>query len=423
MSWPSRVFFAVVAAVAVAGLWSAVGCTRRGNNSPAPPTPTPQTNYYVNPATGNDSTGNGTPSAPYRSITKALSVVAKSAIPNLTVNLAAGSYTTGSGEVFPIVIPTGVTIAGVNTGSHNPRQGTFIAGYGEDVNLEKATGAAPKTYFTTMEVPAGISATVDGVYVGPRLAPGYSVHYAAFDVLGSLSASHASFGAGVPSGRIEGGVIVPSGTLSCNACVEEGHKYAIEALTIPSATSGPTLNLSGQSQQSIVGGDITGILTDGTASLTVSNQTFQSKMYGYRDTLAQPTAYPSSTPTSSPTPYPSGSSTPPPYGVSVDFGKTGGSSGGNVFIGPASTIVAEIFVSTPGEVVTAFGNTWNPNTQCSNPSGQYPKYYSLPSAKCSGNGKNVTVAAGSGASVEVGPLLQPTPTPYYSPTPTPSPSS
>ncbi len=423
MSWFSRAFFIVVALVAVAGLSSTVGCTRRGNNSPAPPTAMPQTTFYVNPKTGSDATGKGTSTAPYRSITKALSVVKKSTLGGLTIQLAIGAYTTSSGEVFPIVIPTGVTIAGINTSNRNPASGSFVAGYGEDTNLEKLLNAPAKTYFTTMEAPPGVSAVLDGVYIGVRamklVAP---QKYASFDALGTLSASHVSFGAGLPQKRIYGGIIVPSGTLSCSACIVNGNRYAIAAFTVPGASSAPSVTLSGQISQSVVGGLDTGILTDGSATVNVANQTFQSMKYAYQDTLAAPTTYPSTAPTGSPTtsPYPSGSPTSGPYGSgTVDFGSPAGSVGGNVFIGAT---VSEISVTAANVTITAYGNTWNPNKQFANSSGQYPANRLFGVGPHGAHGQNVTVLAGIGSVVKVGPLLSPTPTPSPPPSTSPSPS-
>ncbi|HLO88586.1 MAG TPA: S-layer homology domain-containing protein [Nostocaceae cyanobacterium] len=62
---------------------------------------------YVNPVTGNDSQ-NGSRLSPFRSITRALKETKSSAI----IQLAPGTYNAASGEVFPLVIPTGVLVVG-----------------------------------------------------------------------------------------------------------------------------------------------------------------------------------------------------------------------------------------------------------------------------------------------------------------------
>lgn len=64
---------------------------------------------YVNPATGTDSPNAGTSeAAPLRSITSALLMATAGTV----VQLAPGSYTANTGEVFPLVVPAGVTLKG-----------------------------------------------------------------------------------------------------------------------------------------------------------------------------------------------------------------------------------------------------------------------------------------------------------------------
>jgi hypothetical protein len=59
--------------------------------------------YYVNSATGNDATGNGTLATPWKTITHAAATVpaGTSGAPNV-ISVAAGTYNTASTEVFPI---------------------------------------------------------------------------------------------------------------------------------------------------------------------------------------------------------------------------------------------------------------------------------------------------------------------------------
>jgi parallel beta-helix repeat protein len=83
---------------------------------------TPQTVIWVNPS-GNDAKADGSEQAPFRTITQAL----QSARANTVIQLAAGTYSTDSGEVFPLALKSGVTIQG------NPEelgQGTVIRGGG-----------------------------------------------------------------------------------------------------------------------------------------------------------------------------------------------------------------------------------------------------------------------------------------------------
>ncbi|XHX76690.1 MAG: DUF1565 domain-containing protein [Stenomitos frigidus ULC029] len=71
-------------------------------------TPLSATLLYVNPASGTDAPGAGSEVTPYRTIAYAL----RQATPGTYVQLARGSYTESSGEVFPLTVPTGVTLRG-----------------------------------------------------------------------------------------------------------------------------------------------------------------------------------------------------------------------------------------------------------------------------------------------------------------------
>ncbi|RCJ21656.1 hypothetical protein A6S26_23025 [Nostoc sp. ATCC 43529] len=63
---------------------------------------------FVNPNGGDDSTGNGSQSAPVKTITKALQL----ANPNTVIMLSPGTYSTETGEVFPLMLKPGVSIQG-----------------------------------------------------------------------------------------------------------------------------------------------------------------------------------------------------------------------------------------------------------------------------------------------------------------------
>ena len=78
---------------------------------------------YVNPSAGRDDTGTGATSAPFRTITHALSV----AEPNTVIALTPGTYSEASGETFPLQLKSNVTIQG----SRNSRgQNIIIQGGG-----------------------------------------------------------------------------------------------------------------------------------------------------------------------------------------------------------------------------------------------------------------------------------------------------
>lgn len=69
--------------------------------------PTLVATFYVDPVMGNDANA-GTRSNPYKTLTRSLKGTATPQI----IQLAPGTYSTASGEVFPLVIPAGVTVIG-----------------------------------------------------------------------------------------------------------------------------------------------------------------------------------------------------------------------------------------------------------------------------------------------------------------------
>ena len=401
MPWVSRVFFFLVVTVAVAGS----GCTRYGKPTPVAPTSSPLTTLDVNPVTGSDTTGNGSSEKPFKTLTKALTVVKNSTLSGLAIDLAPGNYNVTSGEKFPIIIPTGVTIVGSGFGSGFAR-GSFVNGAGEDTALEKLLGSPSGSVYATLEVSAGVSSVaLNNFYVGVarfNVVPP-SASYASLDVLGSTSASHASFGAGTFFGNRTRavGIVVPSGSLSCNGCTIGGGGAALLTFSLPNGATAPTVTLGGQPSQSHIGGNI-GVASDGTATVNASFQVFQSKSYGYQDSVK-----PLASPAFSPMP------------ASVDFG--GGSSlsqGGNLFINLPK---AGVSVTLPLAQVYAEGNTWTPNTQFADSHGQYQRDRVF---SAGASGKNVTILHSAlGAAVKVGPIPPPSPSPSTSPTGSPGPTT
>ncbi|MBD2605021.1 DUF1565 domain-containing protein [Scytonema hofmannii FACHB-248] len=63
---------------------------------------------FVNPSVGDDKLGNGGERAPLKTITQAL----QAAKPNTVIILSKGTYSTQTGEVFPLILKTGVSIQG-----------------------------------------------------------------------------------------------------------------------------------------------------------------------------------------------------------------------------------------------------------------------------------------------------------------------
>jgi len=87
-------------------------------------TPASGTVIYVNSTTGSDASGAGAAEAtPYKTITYALT----KAQPNTTIQLAPATYSTNTGETFPLVIKQGVTLRGDES---TKGQATLITGGG-----------------------------------------------------------------------------------------------------------------------------------------------------------------------------------------------------------------------------------------------------------------------------------------------------
>ena len=63
---------------------------------------------FVNPAVRDETIGNGSKRAPFKTITQALRI----AQPNAVIVLSTGTYSTSSGETFPLILKPGVSIQG-----------------------------------------------------------------------------------------------------------------------------------------------------------------------------------------------------------------------------------------------------------------------------------------------------------------------
>ena len=79
---------------------------------------------FVNPSTGNDKTGNGSISAPWRTISQAL----EASPSNSVIILSSGTYSAQTGEVFPLILKPGLAIQG---NINNKGQTVTITGGGE----------------------------------------------------------------------------------------------------------------------------------------------------------------------------------------------------------------------------------------------------------------------------------------------------
>jgi hypothetical protein len=403
--WPARLFFAAVAALALAGVVSGTACTRWGQPGPLSPTPAPLATIFVNANTGSDTSGNGSMTSPFKSMTKAVAVLAAAKIlsPTVTIALSSGDYDAANGEVFPIVIPKSVTISGSNYGS-GPKVGSYINGIGEDTLFEQLVHAPARTAYATLVIEAGIKVGFGGAYVGASnlSLPSSRAAYASVDDLGTFSPTVASFGAGIVSSlRNVSGILVPGGTLSCASCQIRGNDFGIGAFLVPVATASPygvtpSVTLTHQSGDSSITAKIVDLITDGGPNVTVSGERFERGEYAFED------AFPRLVFTS--------------VRGAADFGGGAAASpGGNNFIGARRS---EISIVRRGETVSALDDTWNANEQRANRGGQYPRMIRFAAGA---SGRNVTILHdAAGSTVLVGPAPAPTPSPTGSPSTSPS---
>jgi parallel beta-helix repeat protein len=79
---------------------------------------------FVNPSAGDDTTGNGSESTPFKTITQAL----KLANPGTVIKLTPGNYSAETGEMFPLMLKSGVSIQGDTS---NKGRGIIIQGGGQ----------------------------------------------------------------------------------------------------------------------------------------------------------------------------------------------------------------------------------------------------------------------------------------------------
>lgn len=405
-AWLSRLLFVAVSVVALGVVMTDAACTRWGKPGPVPPTILPLSEIFVDPATGSDSTGNGSATKPYKTLTKAIAVLtaSKELSPSgVTIYLSTGDYDAANGERFPIVVPTGVSISGMHFGS-GPHSGVFIDGSGEDTLFEELVHAPPHTQYATFEVAPGVAASVGEIYVGDSKLklPNSKAAYASLDVLGALSASVSGFGAGIVSSLPSiSGVVLPGGSLTCTSCQIQGNDFGIGAISVPAATSSPSsgvpaITLMHSTGDSTIAAKFADILTDGTANINASDEHFEQARFAYTDAL-HPLVNTS-------------------LRGGIDFGGgVANSPGGNVFIGAR---VSEIEIVRRFEIVSALDDTWNPDQQHANRGGIYTRKYVFGPGT---SGKNVTVFKTAHlSSVTVGPAPVPTPTPSSTPTAYPS---
>jgi parallel beta-helix repeat protein len=129
-------------------------------------------NWYVDPAFGDDVYGDGSPHFPFRSMTRAL----RFAISGDAVLLAPGSYTSATGEVFPIFVKPGVIIQGDPATRGLGPAATSVTGGG----VYTVAGGAQVSTTVTATFLMGNNSTLSGVRVSVAGAGGVAVVFDGF---------------------------------------------------------------------------------------------------------------------------------------------------------------------------------------------------------------------------------------------------
>ncbi len=175
--------------------------------------PTPAVNWFVDATNGSDS-NNGSSGAPFKTITHALGVATTGEI----VNVAPGTYDAALGEVFPLAVPSGVTLHGDETlkgGGTTPYiiEATGFPISGLDAALTAGTGATIAGLKFVGANPGNSSSgvlvylAIDGVTLRNNTLTGANV--SAIEVDGS--SNHVIAG-NIANNNVRGLVFVNSGT-------------------------------------------------------------------------------------------------------------------------------------------------------------------------------------------------------------------
>jgi hypothetical protein len=151
--------------------------------------------FYVNAATGNDANSGTTEAAPFKRITKALSVAAA----GNTIKVLPGTYNSANGETFPLRGPTGVILLGDEPNKGGGPTPTVVLDDDDRSIFEPAANA----------VIAGFTITNSSIELG---APGVSDYVGGVTVRNNriTSQQYVAINAGGASGVITGNVLTGS---------------------------------------------------------------------------------------------------------------------------------------------------------------------------------------------------------------------
>ncbi|TAJ14107.1 MAG: DUF1565 domain-containing protein, partial [Planctomycetota bacterium] len=121
----------------------------------------PAADVYVDAGLGSDTTGDGSQTTPWRTVTHALASVSG---PGMVVHVAPGLYDAALGEQFPLQIEGGVSIVGAGVDATELRANPLVP-----VLFNWTVAVAPNTLLADMTLSHG-SVGVDTIYASPSLS-------------------------------------------------------------------------------------------------------------------------------------------------------------------------------------------------------------------------------------------------------------
>lgn len=197
---------------------------------------------YVNPANGRDG-GGGTQASPYRTITRAL----RQASIGTVIHLSPGTYSSASGEEFPLVISTGVTIIGNEA---TKGVGIVIAGGGEynsptfgkqSVTMRLENHAQLRGVTVTNRAPRGTGVWIEST--APAIANNTFAHCAR-EGLFATGTANPEIVNNVFEQNASSGLFVArnaKGEIRHNICLKTGYGIAITDNAAPLVTNNQTM--------------------------------------------------------------------------------------------------------------------------------------------------------------------------------------
>ena len=276
--------FRTIALVAMVSLVMLAGCS--DDDAPAGPADPGGADIYVDAVNGDDDLGAGSAAAPYKTITKALSLARSGDV----VTAMPGIYDTAIGETFPIDIPDGVTVQGTDWARCTIRvdaeaQGTRHAvtmgcdecairnfNFEEDkivdsfvtyfVNLYQCSGALvdslrtnQRTILGALKIAEDNGSTVQYCYFNDS-EPGY--HERGIAVLGVSSGNNTTFRFVTVTGYLRGFLFAGAQTALVEFCNITGNEIGVELCCYGEAATQPNPDFGGGALASAGQNDFSG---------------------------------------------------------------------------------------------------------------------------------------------------------------------